>query len=302
VALETPTYISDLVVTNPAHSDGLNQADGHLRAIKATLRNTFPNFNGPVNLTDEQLNALLSGFSAADGSAAAPTFNFISEPGLGLYRKAAATLSFTGRLVGQGAAVIGGLVDFAGPDATIPAGYLACDGQAVSRTTYAELFAAIGTTWGAGDGTTTFNLPNLLDRYRRHRNVGGTRAGAVGTLQADVFKLHAHDFSGNTGTESADHTHSFSGTTGTDSPDHSHAYSAPQVNSTTGGGSFGTVGGGTGASTGGASARHAHSFSGTTSGRSAAHTHAYSGTTTSVGDATETRPLSATVLTLIRAL
>jgi len=44
---------------------------------------------------------------------------------------------------------------------TPPLGYLACNGAAVSRVTYAQLFAVIGTAWGSGDGTTTFNLPNL---------------------------------------------------------------------------------------------------------------------------------------------
>lgn len=47
---------------------------------------------------------------------------------------------------------------------TPPAGYLVCNGAAISRTTYAALFQVIGTTWGAGDGSTTFNLPNLADR------------------------------------------------------------------------------------------------------------------------------------------
>lgn len=46
--------------------------------------------------------------------------------------------------------------------ATPPDGWLLCDGSAVSRTLYAELFAAIGTTYGAGDGSTTFNIPNLV--------------------------------------------------------------------------------------------------------------------------------------------
>lgn len=46
---------------------------------------------------------------------------------------------------------------------TPPSHCLACDGSAVSRTTYAALFAAIGTTWGAGDGSRTFNLPDLRD-------------------------------------------------------------------------------------------------------------------------------------------
>lgn len=51
----------------------------------------------------------------------------------------------------------GTIIDFGGT--TAPQGYLACDGTAVSRTTYAALFAAISTTWGVGDGSTTFNLP-----------------------------------------------------------------------------------------------------------------------------------------------
>ncbi|MDT8413219.1 MAG: tail fiber protein [Vicingaceae bacterium] len=53
--------------------------------------------------------------------------------------------------------------DFAG--AVIPSGYLECDGAAVSRTTYAALFAVIGTTWGVGNGFTTFNLPNLSGKF-----------------------------------------------------------------------------------------------------------------------------------------
>lgn len=56
-----------------------------------------------------------------------------------------------------------GLVfDWAGP--TAPSGYLLCDGSAVSRSTYSDLFAAISTTWGLGDGSTTFNLPNAIGR------------------------------------------------------------------------------------------------------------------------------------------
>jgi len=47
---------------------------------------------------------------------------------------------------------------------SVPSGFLECDGSAVSRTTYATLFAVIGTTYGSGDGSTTFNLPDLQDR------------------------------------------------------------------------------------------------------------------------------------------
>jgi microcystin-dependent protein len=57
---------------------------------------------------------------------------------------------------------IGIIADFAGP--TAPSGWLMCDGRLVSRTTYSALFAAIGTYWGAGDGSTTFALPNVNGR------------------------------------------------------------------------------------------------------------------------------------------
>ena len=58
--------------------------------------------------------------------------------------------------------VVGMIADFAGP--TAPSGWLICDGRTVSRTTYSKLFAVVGTYWGAGDGSTTFNLPNMNGR------------------------------------------------------------------------------------------------------------------------------------------
>ena len=57
----------------------------------------------------------------------------------------------------------GTIVPFAG--ANIPSGFLLCNGSAVSRTLYADLFSAIGTVWGTGDGSTTFNLPDARDRF-----------------------------------------------------------------------------------------------------------------------------------------
>ena len=60
---------------------------------------------------------------------------------------------------------------------TVPEGFLLCNGAAISRTTYAKLFAAIGTLYGAGDGATTFNLPDMRDRFAE--GAGGTYS--VGT-------------------------------------------------------------------------------------------------------------------------
>ena len=60
--------------------------------------------------------------------------------------------------------------------ATAPSGFLECDGGAVSRTTYSALFAVIGTTYGAGDGSTTFLVPDLADKTAVHKS--GTKAFA----------------------------------------------------------------------------------------------------------------------------
>ena len=61
-----------------------------------------------------------------------------------------------------------------------PTGWLQCDGSAVSRTTYADLFTAIGTTYGSGDGSTTFNLPDLRGRTVCGKdNMGGSAANRI---------------------------------------------------------------------------------------------------------------------------
>ena len=67
---------------------------------------------------------------------------------------------------------IGSYIQFSGSQA--PAGFLVCNGSAVSRTTYSRLFAVIGTTYGSGNGSTTFNLPNLIDRFLQGSSTSGT--------------------------------------------------------------------------------------------------------------------------------
>lgn len=79
--------------------------------------------------------------------------------------------------------------------ASAPTGYLSCDGAAVSRTTYAALFAVTGTTFGTGDGSTTFNLPDLRGEFIRGLDGGrGVDTGrTLGSAQADELKSHTHD-------------------------------------------------------------------------------------------------------------
>lgn len=103
-----------------------------------------------------------------------------------------------------------------------PSGFLFCSGNAVSRTTYSTLFAAIGTTYGSGDGSTTFNLPDLRGRViagrddmsgtaasRLTSNVAGSTLGATGGVQSHTLTiaempLHGHPTRVSTGTSSAD--------------------------------------------------------------------------------------------------
>ena len=76
----------------------------------------------------------------------------------------------------------------------IPTGFLKCNGAAISRSTYAALFTVVGTTYGVGDGSTTFNVPDLRGEFVRGLDDGrGVDAGRViGTAQADEFKSHTH--------------------------------------------------------------------------------------------------------------
>ena len=82
----------------------------------------------------------------------------------------------------------GAVLYFAGQ--TAPAGWLKANGAAVSRTAYAALFAAIGTTYGAGDGSTTFNLPDLRGEFMRGWDDGrGIDSGrAIGSAQGDAIR------------------------------------------------------------------------------------------------------------------
>lgn len=97
---------------------------------------------------------------------------------------------------------------------TAPTGYLKANGALLSRTTYSTLFAEIGTTFGAGDGSTTFALPDLRGYFPRGWDDGrGLDVGrAFGSYQADGYLNHSH--TGSTDSQGA-HTHIVSGTSTT---------------------------------------------------------------------------------------
>lgn len=114
----------------------------------------------------------------------------------------------------------GMIVPFAGPAENIPEGWLLCDGSAVSRNDYANLYTAIGVCWGTGDGATTFNLPDLRGMFLRGvsgesgndpdadsrvllTDNGGNTGNNVGSYQGDAIRNITGTF---TGLENVEHS------------------------------------------------------------------------------------------------
>ena len=134
---------------------------------------------------------------------------------------------------------------------TAPSGWLACDGSAVSRTTYADLFASIGTRYGSGDGSTTFNLPGTASLVPVGIAVSGS---AGGTTVSGSSSLNALAL----GNQNADHSHTI--TVANANANHSHTITVANAN-----------------------ANHSHSWSKNfnTTNQNASHTHGYQKTNNS---------------------
>ncbi len=90
----------------------------------------------------------------------------------------------------------GTIIDHGCAPGSPPSGWLLCNGSAISRTTYAALFTAISTRFGAGDSSTTFNIPNLIAKFRRGNATSGTDPGGTGGAATTA---HAHDVTVNAG-------------------------------------------------------------------------------------------------------
>jgi microcystin-dependent protein len=188
---------------------------------------------------------------------------------------------------------IGVVEEFAG--GTLPGRRLFPYGQAVSRVDYAELFGAIGTTFGTGDGSTTFNLPDKRGRAAFGKDdmggsaanritnaisaIVGTTLGAAGGNEA----MHGHVHTGTTGTQSANHVHS-----GTTSNDGSHQHGVPCTDA----GGSGTLlkDGNANGDTLNTNASGSHTHTITTGTESASHTHSITTATAGAGSSQNIPP------------
>jgi microcystin-dependent protein len=132
---------------NPAKRILGADVDTELGLVAAAVSSKLDKFNTFSQEAPDQTNDTTVFYDVSAGLYKKTTINSLSTP-----------------------ALTGSIIAYAGT--TTPSGYLECDGANVNRTTYASLFAAVGVTWGAGDGTTTFTLPDL--RRRTMIGKGGT--------------------------------------------------------------------------------------------------------------------------------
>lgn len=103
--------------------------------------------------------------------------------------QAGKVLTTDGTNTSWGVAVPIGTVEYYG-GSVAPSGWLVCDGSTISRTTYSALFSAIGTSFGSGDDSTTFNLPNLIDKFAEgHTTVGTVKNAGLPNITASTGNI-----------------------------------------------------------------------------------------------------------------
>lgn len=214
--------------TNFASKDSLSTGNA-LKIIKGTELDA--EFNNISTAVATKANLLSPTFT---GTPVLPTGTLATTQSAGNNTTAIATTAFVKTAIDAIPISItsGSMVMW--PTATAPSGYLLCNGQAVSRSTYATLFAVTSTVYGVGDGSTTFNVPDLRDRFPIGAGTTYSAGGTGGSADAIVVS----------------HTHTATSTSTVTDPGHAHSVGLGSGNAS--GGSAGYGSGGSSFSTGGA--------------------------------------------------
>jgi len=177
MALESGSYINSLNAANPASTDGLAQADDHLRLIKSTVKSTFPSLTGAVTSTQADLN-LMTGAAAAGVTAS--DIQSLSN----------ATSDLQGQINGISSVPAGAILLWSGAVGAIPTGWVICDG--------------------------TNSTPDLRDRFvvgaGSTYSVGAT--GGAATVTLSVAEMPSHTHVATSVVTDPEHTHDYAGVTG----------------------------------------------------------------------------------------
>lgn len=178
--LTTGTSTAYVVATNSSY--GSPPADG----TRIGLTFHLTNGSSPTLAVDGGA-ALAIRVSATDATLSIPaSMLVVGSPYDIVYSSTTNSWTLVGVIGSTSSIPIGGMIDYAGNTAP-NSNFALCYGQAISRTSYASLFALVGTTFGSGDGTTTFNLPDLRGRASFGKDdMGGTQADRI-TLAGGNF-------------------------------------------------------------------------------------------------------------------
>jgi len=230
MGLETGTHIDDLVVANPASTDGLAQADDHIRLIKTTLKNTFPSVTAAVSSTHTELNALdgytgnvadLNYAKALNATGVTPAeFDYLDG----------VTSAIQTQISSLASVPTGVIVLWSGAANAIPTGYALCNGSNSTPDLRNRFLVGAGSTYAVGASGGSANATNVshthaatvTDNGHSHKlfksgevnvsgavNVGSTSAVAAETTGASDFAYTLRAGGGN-----ADIGQSSSATTG----------------------------------------------------------------------------------------
>ena len=207
MALETGTYINSLNASNPVSTDGLSQADDHLRLIKSTIKSTFANIDGAVTSTEDDLN-ILSGAAAAGVTAA--EFQYLNGVTSSIQTQRT-------NLMPSGAIIL-----WSGASNAIPTGFVLCDGTNSTPDLRDRFVVGAGSTYAVDEtgGATSVTLTTSHMPQHSHTFSGTTDTST--TLYDDIGSGSNNYFDGGDGGVDRDftanatapaHSHTFSGTT-----------------------------------------------------------------------------------------
>lgn len=204
--LESGTYISDLVATNPVHTDGLNQADSHLRLIKAALKATFPNLKGAVTASQDLLNTVTTAFATAgqliipgttpitltNSSGTLKVSGAVSAPSLTVDQ----SITIGGKDVAASMVPSGSILIWSGAATNIPSQWVLCDGTKGTPDLRDRFI--VGATLSYSVGNTGGGTTGRTDTQGAHTHGGATGAGGAFTASAQTDSQGSHSHGGNT--------------------------------------------------------------------------------------------------------